>query len=76
VATINVREARAQLSKPLDRAHRGEEVVISKGGVPYARLVPLAPPVPRQPGWLVGTLGTAFFEPLPDEELAAWDDDS
>jgi prevent-host-death family protein len=76
VATINVHEAKAQLSKLLDRAHRGEEVVISKGGVPYARLVPLAPPLPRQAGWLVGELGAAFFEPLPEEELAAWDDES
>lgn len=28
---------------------------------------------PRQPGLLQGQLGAAFFEPLPDEELRAWE---
>jgi prevent-host-death family protein len=71
--TINVHEAKAQLSKLLDRAHRGEVVIISKGGKPYARLCPLEPVPPRQPGWLEGSLGERFFEPLPDEEIASWE---
>lgn len=70
---INVHEAKTQLSKLLDRAHRGEEVVIYKSGKPYARLMPLEPPAPRQPGWLSGTLGKSFFDPLPEEELEAWE---
>lgn len=73
MAVINVNEAKTQLSKLLDRAHRGEEVVISKGGKPYARLVPLETPPPRQAGWLKGKLSPRFFEPLPDEELEAWE---
>ena len=28
---------------------------------------------PRQPGLLKGQLGDAFFEPLPEEELRAWE---
>lgn len=72
-AIINVHEAKTQLSKLLDRAHRGEEVVISKGGKPYARLCPLGPLPPREAGWLKGELSAAFFEPLPDEELEAWE---
>ena len=28
---------------------------------------------PRQPGLLKGQLGAAFFEPLPEEELRAWE---
>jgi prevent-host-death family protein len=73
MTTINVHEAKTQLSKLLDRAHAGEEVIISKGGKPYARLVPLEAPVPRKAGWLHGKLGDAFFEPLPDDELDAWE---
>ena len=73
MAVINVHEAKTQLSKLLERAHRGEEVVICKGGKPFARLVPLAKPSARKPGWLHGKLGKAFFEPLPDDELEAWD---
>ena len=70
---INVHEAKAQLSKLLERAHRGEVVIISKGGKPFARLCPLETLPPRQPGWLAGELGSAFFEPLPDDELAGWE---
>jgi antitoxin (DNA-binding transcriptional repressor) of toxin-antitoxin stability system len=70
---INFQEAEEQLSQLLDRAHSGEEVVIFKGGEPYARLCPLAPPVPRTPGLLKGALGSAFFDPLPDDELEAWE---
>jgi len=73
MAAINVHEAKTQLSKLLDRAHRGEEVVICKSGKPYARLVPLEKQPARKPGWLRGKLGKAFFEPLPDDELEAWE---
>jgi len=70
---INVHEAKTQLSRLLERAHRGEVVVISKGGKPYARLCPLEPLPPRQPGLLKGKLGRKFFEPLPEEELEEWE---
>lgn len=70
---VNVHEAKTQLSKLLDRAHAGEEIVIAKGGAPYARLVPLQAPKPREPGLLHGTIEEAFFEPLPPEELEAWE---
>jgi prevent-host-death family protein len=50
--TFNVHEAKTHLSRLLDRAHAGEEVIIAKDGVPYARLVPLseAPRASRVPG--------------------------
>jgi len=70
---VNVHEAKTQLSKLLERAHRGEEVIISKGGKPYARLMPLEPPAPRQGGWLKGKLGKGFWKRLPGEELEAWE---
>ena len=71
---INVHEAKTQLSRLLDKAHAGEEIVLSKAGTPYARLVPLkAVDAKRQPGRLKGTLDPAFFDPLPDVELDAWE---
>ncbi len=70
---VNVHEAKTQLSKLLERVRAGEEVVIAKGGKPYARLCPLEPPPPREPGFLKGTVGPEFFEPLPDEELEGWE---
>jgi prevent-host-death family protein len=72
--TINVHEAKTSFSKLLERAHAGEEIVISKAGKPYARLVPLAADGPRQPGLLRGLkVDRGFFDPLPEEELAAWE---
>jgi prevent-host-death family protein len=73
VTKVNVHEAKTQLSRLLERAHAGEEIVIAKSGKPYARLVPLAVAAPRVPGMLRGSFDDAFFDPLPDDELAAWD---
>jgi prevent-host-death family protein len=73
MAIINVHEAKTHLSRLLERAHRGEVVVISKGGKPFARLCPLEPLPPRQPGLLKGKLGPKFFEPLPEAELEKWE---
>lgn len=76
--TVTIRQAKTHLSQLADRAHRGEEIVIAKGKVPWARLVPLEQPAARQPGLLAGSVGDAFFEPLRDDVLAlagAWKDD-
>jgi prevent-host-death family protein len=70
---VNVHAAKTQLSRLLDRAHAGEEIVIAKNGEPYARLVPLERAKPRKPGLLEGKVEDAFFDPLPAEELAAWE---
>jgi prevent-host-death family protein len=71
---VNVHEAKTPFSRLLERAHAGEEIVLAKAGKPYARLMPLAPAPPRrQPGRLAGRVGDAFFEPLPDDELDAWE---
>jgi prevent-host-death family protein len=70
---VNIHEAKTHLSKLVERARAGEEIIIAKGGTPFARLVPLAPPTPRQPGLLTGEVEDAFFDPLPDEELDAWE---
>ena len=70
---VNVHEAKTNLSKLLERVRAGEEVIIAKGGKPYARLCPLEPLEPRAPGLLQGSVGEAFFEPLSEEELDAWE---
>ena len=43
---INLYEAKTQLSKLVDRAAAGEEIVIAKAGKPMARLVPIEPEKP------------------------------
>ena len=53
--TVNVHQAKTHLSKLLDRAHAGEEIILAKAGKPYSVLGPLPPPdVGRRPGRLVG----------------------
>jgi prevent-host-death family protein len=73
--TVNVHEAKTQFSRLLEQAHAGQEIILAKAGKPYARMVPLSQqekPV-RKPGRLAGYIDEAFFEPLPDDELKAWE---
>lgn len=65
---MNVHEAKTHLSRLLERVHAGEEIVIAKGGEPYAKLVPLSDrTAKREPGTLKNAveIGKAFFVPLP-----------
>ena len=74
--TVNLYDAKTNLSKLVERAARGEEIVIAKAGRPLARLVPLARrTTPRPLGLLAGqvTVGPDFDDPLPDEIQAAFD---
>lgn len=71
---VNVHQAKTHLSRLLDQAHAGQEIILAKAGKPYARLMPLAPePTKRQPGRLAGKLDDAFLDPLPAAELNAWE---
>lgn len=72
---VNVHEAKTHLSRLLERAHAGEEIILAKAGKPYARLGPLEAGRERVPGQLRGhiVMTEAFFEPLPEEELKAWE---
>jgi prevent-host-death family protein len=74
MATLNVRTAKTQLSRLIDRAARGEDIVIARGGRPVARLTALAPASPRRPGLLRGRLRMAadFNDALPADALAAF----
>lgn len=76
MAVFGVHEAKTHLSKLIERAKAGEEIVIAKGKTPAVRLVPVAQKAQgRRPGTLKGQFEVteAFFEPLSDEELKAWD---
>ena len=42
LAQVNLYEAKTQLSRLVERAAAGEEIIIAKAGRPLARLVPLA----------------------------------
>lgn len=75
--TIGMTEARASLSKLVERALAGEEIVITRRGKPVVRLMPIENALPpREPGALKGLFEVTdeFFEPLPDDLLQAFDD--
>ncbi|MCH4894545.1 MULTISPECIES: type II toxin-antitoxin system Phd/YefM family antitoxin [unclassified Sphingomonas] len=72
----NVHDAKTNLSRLIDRANAGEEIIIAKAGKPYARLMPLEPErhPPRKPGrfrhLLKDVPSDIWFEPtFTDEEL-------
>jgi prevent-host-death family protein len=71
--TVNVHEAKTHLFQLLDRVKSGDEGVLAKNGVPFGGLVPLETPKKRQLGFIKGTVSRAFFEPLSEEELSAWE---
>jgi prevent-host-death family protein len=66
-------DAKTNFSKFVDRAHGGEEVIVAKAGKPWARLVPLETQPERIPGRYHDSPGIEFFEPLPANELEAWE---
>ena len=72
MTTMNVQDAKARLSDLVARAERGEDVVIARAGRPAVRLVPVAPR-PRTFGTMDLTVPESFFEPLDEDELAAWE---
>jgi len=73
VETINVHEAKTHFSKLLAKAHNGEEIIISKAGIPWAKLSPYTEEKLRKPGIAVGKVTKDFFDPLPDTELDNWE---
>jgi prevent-host-death family protein len=72
---VNVRGAKTHLSRLLERAARGEEIVIARAGKPIARLVPYVQKrAPRIPGGWEGRVRIADdFNELPPELAAAFE---
>ena len=74
--TVNIHAAKTQLSRLVDAAAAGEEIIIARAGKPVARLGPLLGPQPkRRLGILVGKLRVPedFDAPLPDEIVDAFE---
>jgi prevent-host-death family protein len=71
---VTIHAAKTQLSKLIEAALAGEEVVIAKGDTPVVKLVPLKPSKFKI-GILEGRLGKGpdFFEPMSEEDLALWE---
>jgi prevent-host-death family protein len=73
---VNIHAAKTQLSRLVDAAASGEEIIIARSGKPIARLGPLAGPRPRRRlGILKGklVLPEDFDAPLPEEVLDAFE---
>ena len=75
MTTVNVHEAKTNLSKLLARVEAGEEVVIARRGKPVALLVKCKPKGKPQFGSWKGKIKVpdSFFDPLPEEELKLWE---
>ena len=74
--TVNIHAAKTQLSRLVEDAAKGEEIIIAKAGKPVARLVPLADVrLKRRLGGLAGKVQIPedFDAPLPDDILDAFE---
>jgi prevent-host-death family protein len=71
---VSVHEAKTHLSRLLDEALAGTSVVVTRRGKPVVRLEPVRPVGRRVFGGYKGKIkfDDRFFEPLPDDLLAAW----
>lgn len=73
---VNIHQAKTHLSRLVEQAASGEEIVIAKAGKPIARLVALEKrkQTKRKPGALKGRGWVAddFDAPLPEAMLRQW----
>jgi prevent-host-death family protein len=73
---INMHQAKSSLSKLVERALAGEEIVIARKGEPLVRLVPVPKErKPRVPGRWKGKIWIApdCFDDMSEEELDLWE---
>ena len=75
--SVTVHEAKTNLSKLLGAAERGEEILVCRGNVPVAMLIPLRPTPRLRPR--VGEITSRpvvysndCFAPLDDADVAQW----
>ncbi len=78
MVTVNVHEAKTNLSRLLKQVEAGEEVIIARNGTPVARLVGEKKRGKRKPGSLKGNrvweeLSDLVMQPLQEDELAMWE---
>ena len=73
---VNVTEAKTNLSRLLEKAMAGEEIIIMRSGRPMVRLTPVeSAPLRREVGSAKGdfVVPDDFDDPLPEEILAAFE---
>lgn len=75
--TLNIHAAKTHLSRLVDEAAAGEEIIVARAGKPIAKLVPLTAALAgrRVLGRLAGqaTVPADFDDPLPDSVLEAFE---
>ena len=71
MATITIHKAKTQLSQLIEKACRGEEIIIARGSKPVVRLVAIDQPDDRKPGAWKGKISYTddAFAPLTEREL-------
>ncbi len=72
--TVNVYDAKTQLSQLLNRVEQGEEIVIARNGRPVARLAPLETKRPdRVPGLWKGRITISDdFDEFTEQDARDW----
>jgi len=79
--TVNIYQAKTQLSKLVDEAAAGTDIVIARAGTPVARLTALRSKAVQREKRLIGLgalegqgwISDDFDDPLPDEILAGFE---
>ena len=75
--SVNIHEAKTHLSRLVERASGGENIIIAKAGKPMAMLVPYrAATQQRKPGYWRGKVHISDdFDELPEDiaEAFGWD---
>ncbi|MFQ5682573.1 MAG: type II toxin-antitoxin system Phd/YefM family antitoxin [Candidatus Binatia bacterium] len=75
MSQVNIHQAKTHLSRLVEQAASGKEIIIAKAGRPIARLVPyVGKGKPRRPGQLRGKvrIKKSFDQPLPKDILASF----
>jgi prevent-host-death family protein len=74
-----VHQAKTQFSRLLKEAEAGEEVIVMRGSIPVAKIVPINEPLtPKPPFRFVGAFeglvhaDDSAFDPMTDEELVEY----
>jgi len=76
--TVNIHAAKTQLSRLVEAAAAGQEIIIARAGKPVAKLVPLSGPAVR-PRRILGAMAGRlripedFDAPLPDAVLDSFE---
>ena len=72
MSTVNIHDAKTHLSRLIEQAAQGEQVIIAKAGKPLVKLTALeAPTRPRRLGFLKGQIAVPEdFDTMGAEEIA------